>query len=101
MPLSLNVIKNKWIPAADSIDNLERQVCDFFGVYSLDEILQLNVNFRCSEYREPEATSRITWVKRVENLAKQQTVASFERKKLETAIPEILACAKQVETIVQ
>ncbi len=61
------LIKNKWIQAEDSIDNLERQVCDFFGVSSLDEILQLNINFRCSEYREPEATSRIAWVKRVEN----------------------------------
>lgn len=98
-PIS-ELIKNKWIQAADSIDDLERQVCDFFGVSSLDETLQLDVNFRCSEHREPEATSRIAWVKRVENLAKQQTVASFERKKLETAIPEILACTKQVDSIV-
>ncbi|MBC6430020.1 HigA family addiction module antidote protein [Nostoc sp. HG1] len=99
-PIS-ELIKNQWIQAADSIDDLERQVCNFFGVSSLDETLQLDVNFRCSEHREPEETSRIAWVKRVENLAKQQTVASFERKKLETAIPEILGCAKQVESIVR
>ncbi|MEH2271902.1 MAG: HigA family addiction module antitoxin [Nostoc sp.] len=99
-PIS-ELIKNKWIQAANSIDDLEQQVCDFFGISSLDETLQLDVNFRCSEHREPEETSRIAWVKRVENLAKQQEIASFERKKLEAAIPEILACAKQVESIVQ
>ncbi|MBC1241491.1 HigA family addiction module antitoxin [Nostoc sp. 2RC] len=99
-PIS-ELIKNKWIQAADSIDELERQVCDFFGVSSLDETHQLDVNFRCSEYRQPEITSRIAWIKRVENLAKQQTVASFERKKLETAIPEILACAQEVESVVR
>jgi HTH-type transcriptional regulator / antitoxin HigA len=99
-PIS-ELIKNKWIQATDSIDDLERQICNFFGISSLDETLQLAVNFRCSEHREPEETSRITWVKRVENLAKQQTVASFERKKIELAIPEILACAKQVESIVR
>ncbi|MCC5659790.1 putative addiction module antidote protein [Nostoc sp. XA010] len=99
-PIS-ELIKNKWIQATDSIDDLERQICNFFGISSLDETLQLAVNFRCSEHREPEETSRITWVKRVENLAKQQTVASFEREKIEIAIPEILACAKQVESIVR
>ncbi|MHC5829519.1 MAG: HigA family addiction module antitoxin, partial [Nostoc sp.] len=60
---------------------------------------QLAVNFRCSEHREPEEISRIAWVKRVEYRAKQQTVAKFDRKQLEAAIPEILACAEQVETI--
>jgi HTH-type transcriptional regulator/antitoxin HigA len=94
------LIKNGWIKATDSIDNLEQQVCNFYGISCLNETPQLDVNFRCSQNREPEAISRIAWVKRVENLAKQQTVGSFDLKKLEAAIPEILACAEQVENIV-
>ncbi|MFN6471059.1 MAG: HigA family addiction module antitoxin [Nostoc sp. SerVER01] len=99
-PIS-ELIKNRWIQATDSIDELEQQVCNYLGISSLNETPQLAVNFRCSEYREPEETSRIAWVKRVEYQAKQQTIANFDRKQLETAIPEILACAEQVESIVQ
>ncbi|MBD2254466.1 HigA family addiction module antitoxin [Nostoc parmelioides] len=99
-PIS-ELIKNGWIQSADSINELEHQVCNFFGISSLDETPKLDVNFRCSEHREPEETSRIAWVKRVENLAKQQNVANFERTKLEAAIPEILACAEQIESIVR
>ncbi|MBN3927293.1 HigA family addiction module antitoxin [Nostoc sp. NMS4] len=97
-PIS-ELIKNRWIQATDSIDELEQQVCNYLGISSLNEIPQLAVNFRCSEHREPEEISRIAWVKRVEYRAKQQTVAKFDRKQLEAAIPEILACAEQVETI--
>ncbi|MDF5723032.1 MAG: hypothetical protein PUP91_21675 [Rhizonema sp. PD37] len=80
-PIS-ELIKNGWIQAADSIKELEQQVCKYLGISSLDETPQLAVNFRCSEYREPEETSRIAWVKRVEYRAKQKTVANFDHKQL-------------------
>ncbi|WP_017319061.1 HigA family addiction module antitoxin [Mastigocladopsis repens] len=93
------LIKNKWIQESDSIDKLEQQVCHFFGISTLDESLQLAVNFRCAEHRDPVVTSRMAWIKRIENLAKQQTIATFERTKLVSAIPKILACAEQVESV--
>jgi HTH-type transcriptional regulator/antitoxin HigA len=99
-PIS-ELIKNGWIQATDSIDELEQQICNYLGISSSNETPQLAVNFRCSEYREPEEISRIAWVKRVEYRAKQQTVANFDRKQLEAAIPEIVACAEQVESIVR
>ncbi len=99
-PIS-ELIKNGWIQETNSIDNLEQQVCNFFGISYLDETPKLNVNFRCTEHQQPEEISRIAWVKRVENLAKQQTIASFDLIKLEAAITEILVCAEQVESIVQ
>ena len=99
-PIS-ELIKNGWIQAADSIDKLEQQVCNYLGISSLDETSQLAISFRCSEHRQPEETSRIAWIKRVEYRAKQQTVANFDRKQLEAAIPEILSCAEQVESIIQ
>lgn len=99
-PIS-ELIKNQWIQKTDSIDELEQQVCNFLGITSLDESPQLAVNFRCTQHREPEEISRLAWVKRVENLTKQQTVVSFDRSKLERAIPEILTCAEQVESVVR
>jgi len=93
------LIKHQWIKKTESLDDLEQQVCQFFGISSLDETPQLAVNFRCAEHRDPVVTSRMAWVKRVENLARQQTVASFERTQLLGAVPEILACAKQVENV--
>jgi HTH-type transcriptional regulator / antitoxin HigA len=100
VPIS-ELIKRGWIQSTNSIDELEKQVCNFFGISSVNETPQLGVNFRCSQHREPEETSRIAWVKRVENLAKQQTVASFDRIKLLAAIPEIITYAEQVESLLQ
>ncbi|MBW4565762.1 MAG: HigA family addiction module antidote protein [Mojavia pulchra JT2-VF2] len=99
-PIS-ELIKNGWIQSTDSINELEQQVCNFFGISSLDETPKLDVNFRCSKHRELELTSQITWVKRVEYIAKQQTVASFDCTKLEAAIAEILTCSEKVESIVR
>ncbi|HLO86110.1 MAG TPA: HigA family addiction module antitoxin [Nostocaceae cyanobacterium] len=94
------LIKNKWIQQTDSIDKLEQQICNFFGISSLEEVPKLAVKFRCSQHRKPEEISQIAWVKRVENLAKKQNVATFKPQQLEAAIPEILTCAAQVEDIV-
>ena len=99
-PIS-ELVKNQWIQKTESIDELEQQVCKFFGISTLDESPQLAVNFRCAQHRDPVVSSQMAWVKRVENLAKQQTVVSFERSKLAAAIPEILACTEQVKSVAQ
>ncbi|OUL35991.1 addiction module antidote protein, HigA family [Nostoc sp. T09] len=100
VPIS-ELIKHQWIQQTESIDDLEQQVCKFLGISTLDESPQLVVNFRYSQHQQPEIASQLAWIKRVENLAKQQTITIFDRKKLEDAIPKILACAEQVEAVVQ
>ena len=97
-PIS-ELIKKQWIHKTESIDGLEKEVCNFFGISSLDEIPQQSVNFRCAENRDPVAISRMAWVKRVENLVKDQNIIDFDRKKLEDAIPDILAYAQEAEHI--
>ncbi|MEB3214634.1 MAG: HigA family addiction module antitoxin [Nostocales cyanobacterium 94392] len=99
LPMS-ELTRNGWIQKTDSIDSLEQQVCNLFRIPSLDKIPQFNVNFRCSEQGEPNHISRIVWLQRVKNLAQEQTIGNFDRIKLEKAIPEILACAEEVENIV-
>lgn len=99
-PIS-ELVKNQWIKKTEAIDELEQQICEFFSISSKDEIPQLAVNFRCAEHRDPIVTAQMAWVKRVENLAIQQTITNFDRAKLQEAIPEILACAEQIESVAQ
>lgn len=95
------LIKRGWIQATESIDELEKEVCDFLGVSSVDELPKLLVNFRHTQEREPEVTAQIAWTKRVEHLARKQAVAKFDRSKLSKAIPEILTHALRVEDVAQ
>jgi HTH-type transcriptional regulator / antitoxin HigA len=93
------LVKRGWIQATDDLDELERQICDFFGIDSIDQPPKLAINFRCSQERDPEATSRLAWAKQVENLARLQTVESFDRECLRTAIPKILEYAERPEDV--
>lgn len=99
-PIS-ELIKRGWIQASDSTEELEKKVCDFFGIESIEEPPKLAINFRCSQERDPETIARLAWAKQVENLAKQQTVGQFDREHLQAAIPKILAFAEQPEDVKQ
>nr|WP_290224141.1 HigA family addiction module antitoxin [Trichocoleus desertorum] len=93
------LIKRKWIRAADSTEQLEVEVCNFLGISSLDEFPKLTVNFRHAQERKPEANAQIAWLKRVEYLAKQQTVAPFDLEKLKAAIPTLLTLSVEAEDV--
>lgn len=97
-PMS-ELMKRGWIQATDSIEELEERVCDFFDIASIDEQPRLTINFRCSQERNPESIAQLAWAKRVENLAKQQTVAAFDRDQLQAAIPKILDFAEKPEDV--
>jgi HTH-type transcriptional regulator/antitoxin HigA len=95
------LVKRGWIQDTNSTDKLEQEVCNFLGISSLDEELELLVNFRYTATQQPEANAQIAWIKRVEHLAKTQTVAEFDLVKLDRAIPEILAYARNARDIVR
>lgn len=97
-PIS-ELIKRGWIQPTNSIEELERRVFDFFGINSIDEQPNLTINFRCSQERNPESIAQLAWAKRVENLAQQQTVASFDRGQLQAAIPKILEFSERPEDV--
>lgn len=75
-PIS-ELVKRGWLPVTDSLEELENQVCDFFGIASIDEPPKLAINFRCAQERSPEAIAQLAWAKQVERVARQQTVGSF------------------------
>lgn len=89
-----------WLKPTDSTDELEQEVCKFLGITSLDDYpKQIGVNFRYTSSRKPEAKAQIAWVKRVQQLAKQQTVAKYDREALKTAIPELLNYSAEAEAV--
>jgi hypothetical protein len=38
----------------NSVEELERRVCDFFGISSIEEPPKLAINFRCAQERDLE-----------------------------------------------
>lgn len=93
------LIKRNWLPESKTVDELETAVCDFLGISSPNETPRLAVNFRHNNDLEPEDINLIAWTKRVEHLAKQQTVGKFDCGKLEVAIAELLTYAQNLEDI--
>lgn len=93
------MLKRSWIQAADSIDELEQQVCRFFEIDQIGDIPNLAVNCRQSENRDPETQAQLAWMKRVEIVVRDQKLPDFDRARLESAIPEILALSAQAEDV--
>ena len=92
VPLT-EICKRGWIRCWDSLDRLEREVCDFLGIADPGQVPEVAVSFRQSDIGDPEVAAEIAWVKRVEHLAEVQSVGDFDRGRLEAAMPELLAYA--------
>lgn len=89
--------KRGWLRPTKSAEELEQAVCDFLGV--ADPYQPIPVNFRCSTGKEPDLSSKLAWVKRVEQLALQKTVNTFEPDKFMSNLPDILKLSEQEESI--
>jgi HTH-type transcriptional regulator/antitoxin HigA len=93
------IIRRGWIQASDSIEELEKNVCQFLGITSPNETPKLAANLRCNPDQESEVNARIAWAKRVENISKMQKVSKFDHDKLQSAIPTLLSYAEREEDI--
>lgn len=87
------MIKRGWIAGADSVNELEEQVCRFFDISRVGQMPQLAISCRQAEDRNPQTSAQMAWARRVENIAREQVVPGFDRKRLKAAIPEILSYA--------
>jgi len=93
------MVKRSWIPRADSIDDLEEEVCDFMGISSPQDKPALAANFRCVKERGPEINAQVAWVKRVEHLIAAQGVGDFVRARLAESMPELLSLSVRPEDL--
>jgi HTH-type transcriptional regulator / antitoxin HigA len=89
-PIS-EMMKLGWLTKTKSVDELEQQICAFFDVSAIDEQPKLALNLRCSQHLEPKVNAQLAWAKRVENLARQQNVRTYDRQKLVQSIPQLVA----------
>lgn len=92
------LVKRGWLERVEGLDAMERAVCGFLGIRSLEDEPTLLVSFRHSQARRPEPGAQLAWVRRVEAVAKGKTrKGAFSRAALERAIPSLLDYAARAE----
>jgi HTH-type transcriptional regulator / antitoxin HigA len=91
------MVKRNWIQGSDNTDELESEVCAFLEIETPFETPKVFAQYRISENRSPSDTSKATWVKRVEQLARLQHVKDYQPDHLRENIPQILALTLNAE----
>jgi HTH-type transcriptional regulator/antitoxin HigA len=100
VPLT-EIRRRGWIVCGDSLEEMEQAVCDFLGISTPTEIPRLAVSFRQSSIGDAEVAAEIAWVRRVEHLARAQTMGDFDRERLRAALPDLLAYSAEAEGVKQ
>jgi len=91
--------RRNWIRTPDSIDELEKIVCSFLGILSIEEAPSIVANFRQSTCKSPHPSSQLSWIKRAEHLAWRQNVKSFTLAKTLDLIPDLLKLSANVKDV--
>ena len=83
------LIKRSWIPTCASVDNLEKEVCAFLGIRTIDENprVPLTLRYRRSKRPGPDEYARIAWIKRVESLANRRKLPPYSALRFKKALP--------------
>lgn len=84
------LVERNWVEGHSDLDEQERELCRFLGVSSLAEEHSATMFARHSAHGEPERRAQIAWAKRVEHLARQQTVGVYDASRLEALVEELL-----------
>lgn len=95
------LIKRRWIRASENIDELEQEVCRFFGLSSLEETPSFTASFRHASEGRPEYPAQMAWIRRAQQLGSQQVVVPFDQERLQQALPMIRGLARRVEDVAQ
>lgn len=93
------LVKRGWIKGSEDTAELEDQVCNFLGVSTIEETPVASASLRISESRGPENSAKIAWIKRVEQLAREQPVGNFNQEQLWQQHSKITDLARNVEDV--
>jgi HTH-type transcriptional regulator/antitoxin HigA len=88
------LIKRGWLKKTSSLDALERELCRFLGLQTIDDEPKLAASFRQPTSRSPEMLAQLAWVKRVETVALGRKVRGYSRDRLRKAVPELVRLAR-------
>lgn len=80
--------RREWISDTDDLDALEREVCNFIGAKSLDDV-KLEVATRRSSAGEVLTPQQFAWCCRAKQLASALPVAKFDPKNLDKCAAEL------------
>ena len=93
------MIKRGWIDKTNDVDKLEKNVCEFLGIPSLNSPLPSFVSLRHSQDRDFNTVALNAWVRQIEHISKDREIGHFDYEQLSNAIPEILSCAMDARLI--
>jgi HTH-type transcriptional regulator/antitoxin HigA len=79
--------KRGWIDPEHPSKSIESQICDFFGVSSLDDVPYLAHSAKKTNYDHIPAP-QLAWLFRVRQIAKEMHCPTFDRAKLQQAITQ-------------
>lgn len=97
-PIS-DLTRRGWIQSTESIDELEQYICEFLGIASPQETPQISVNFRHSQVLDPEFNRKMSWCKRVEQIASKREVGDFRLDRLKAEIANLLNYTKNANDV--
>ena len=85
------LLKRRWIHVPDprDLDRLEREVCRFLAIPSLESKPRIAFAARKTYREDPHTPSQIAWVSRVKHLAARLSVARFSKRRFEPGIREL------------
>jgi len=89
------LVRRGWIEECREVDELEKQVTQFLGVDSLDELPPLKVAARRTVTKEPDPRAVLAWIRRVEVLAASQKVGTFEPRRLGEVADQLVDLSSQ------
>lgn len=86
-----DMLRRNWIEPSDRIEEIERQVLDFFQIRSLDEAPSLAVIARKSASYAETSPAQLAWFFRVKKIASTFQVASFKAGALDGLLRQLRA----------
>ncbi len=94
------LVRRGWINGSSNVDELERQVCSFLDVESIDEDRPALVSYRRSTDADDVIAAQHAWVRRIEIVAgKQRLKATFSVDKLRAGLGSVRALAHAEEDV--
>ncbi|HTB82846.1 MAG TPA: HigA family addiction module antitoxin [Candidatus Sulfotelmatobacter sp.] len=85
--------KRGWIRPTNSLDALEKELCSFYNIASLNDVPKIHVNARQPLKTEALDSAQIAWCMRASKLAGALDVERFKPQQLKDAMSEIRALA--------
>jgi HTH-type transcriptional regulator/antitoxin HigA len=83
------LVKRGWIPGSSNLDQLERQVCDFLEIKSLDDDSTCGFAARKSDNYLEMTPAQIAWFCRSRQIARRRTVPEFSLGDFRRVVPTL------------